>query len=144
MNRNHIGLLTAALAGLIFGLGLIISGMANPARVLAFLDVTGAWDPTLLCVMGGAVLVAAPAFALAARRGRSFTGAPLRLPAKTPINGPIVIGGAVFGMGWGLAGFCPGPAFIGIGAGSAKAMIFVAAMLAGMAIAQRYIRPPSR
>lgn len=133
-------LLAAALAGLVFGAGLIVSDMVNPARVLGFLDVAGAWDPTLAFVMLGAIGVAAPAYRLAARRGTGFAGAPLHLPAKKSIDAPIVIGGAVFGIGWGLAGFCPGPAFVGVGAGSVKALVFVLAMLAGMVLARLLAR----
>jgi hypothetical protein len=122
------------LAGLVFGIGLIISGMANPAKVLGFLDISGSWDPSLAFVMAGAIAVGALAFALARRRGASLLGAPIKLPASREIDRRLVTGSALFGAGWGIAGFCPGPALVSLGTGSHKAMLFVAAMLAGMAI----------
>ncbi|WP_428851772.1 DUF6691 family protein [Imbroritus primus] len=121
-------------AGLLFGLGLILSGMSNPAKVLGFLDLAGRWDPSLALVMGGAVAVGSIAFALARRRGRTVLGGPIRLPEATQIDRRLVIGAVLFGMGWGVAGFCPGPAIVGAAAGYAKAWIFMAAMLAGMAV----------
>jgi uncharacterized protein len=127
--------LVALVAGLVFGIGLIVSGMADPAKVLAFLDLAGRWDPSLAFVMAGAIAVALPAFALAARQGRAFFGdAPLQLPATRPIDARLVGGSLLFGIGWGLAGFCPGPALVGVGLGEGKAVLFVAAMLAGMAL----------
>jgi len=127
-------ILTAMLAGLVFGIGLIISGMANPAKVLGFLDISGSWDPSLAFVMAGAIAVGALAFALARRRSASLLGAPIKLPAGREIDRRLVTGSALFGVGWGIAGFCPGPALVSLGAGNHKAMLFVAAMLAGMAI----------
>lgn len=123
---------SAALAGLLFGLGLILSGMADPAKVLGFLDLAGSWDPSLAIVMGGAVAVGAGAFALAKRRRRSWLGQPMQLPAATRIDRRLLLGSLAFGAGWGLAGFCPGPALVSAAGGSAQALIFVAAMLAGM------------
>ena len=125
---------TALLAGLIFGLGLIMSGMANPAKVLGFLDLAGAWDPSLMFVMGGAIGVAFFAFATAARRKSTFAGEPINLPAARRIDRPLVIGSLLFGIGWGVAGFCPGPALVGVGMLQAKALLFVLAMLAGMGL----------
>jgi uncharacterized membrane protein YedE/YeeE len=122
----------ALIAGLVFGLGLILSGMANPAKVLAFLDLAGRWDPSLALVMAGAIAVALPAFAWAKRRKTSLLGTPLSLPASTTIDARLVGGGLLFGVGWGLAGFCPGPALVALGMGEAKALLFVVAMLAGM------------
>ena len=130
-------ILTSLLAGLVFGLGLILSGMANPAKVLGFLDLAGAWDPSLALVMGGAVAVSALAFAWVRRRTVSLLGAALRLPTARTIDRRLVLGSVVFGVGWGVAGFCPGPALVALGMGnssSGKALIFVAAMLAGMAL----------
>jgi len=127
-------ILSALLAGLVFGIGLIISGMANPAKVLGFLDISGSWDPSLAFVMAGAIAVGTLAFALARRRSASLLGAPIKLPAGREIDRRLVIGSALFGIGWGIAGFCPGPALVSLGTGSHKAMLFVAAMLAGMAI----------
>ena len=126
--------ITSLLAGLVFGLGLIVSGMADPAKVLGFLDLAGAWDPSLAFVMGGAIAVGVIAFALAGRRSRSWLGAEMRLPSARQIDSRLVAGSALFGVGWGIAGFCPGPALAALGAGEAKAVAFVAAMVAGMAI----------
>jgi len=124
--------LAAFVAGLVFGLGLIISGMANPAKVLGFLDLAGPWDPSLAFVMAGAVGVGLVAFALARRRRVSALGAPLKLPTARAIDGRLVGGSLLFGIGWGLAGFCPGPALVALGLGQGKAVVFVLAMLAGM------------
>jgi uncharacterized membrane protein YedE/YeeE len=126
--------LVAFVAGLVFGLGLLLSGMADPAKVLGFLDLAGAWDPSLMFVMGGAVGVAAVAFAVARRRTRSLLGEPLQLPTKTAVDRRLLAGALLFGAGWGLAGFCPGPAIVALGVGEAKAVVFVAAMLAGMGL----------
>jgi len=125
---------TALLAGLIFGLGLILSGMANPAKVLGFLDLAGAWDPSLMFVMGGAIGVAFVGFAVAARRKVTPTGEPINLPTARQIDRPLVIGALLFGIGWGIAGFCPGPALVGVGMLESKALLFVVAMLAGMGL----------
>ncbi len=124
----------ALLSGLIFGLGLIVSGMANPAKVLGFLDISGQWDPSLAFVMMGAICVGTVAFAVARRRNRSFLGAPMELPQAKRVNARLIGGSLLFGAGWGLAGFCPGPAIVAAGSGQIKAWIFVAAMLAGMGI----------
>lgn len=119
-------------AGLLFGLGLILSGMTNPAKVLGFLDIFGNWDPSLAFVMGGAILVGLFAFGLAKKRTTSFLGSALHLPKSTDIDKRLIIGSLMFGAGWGLAGFCPGPALVSMAAGHEKAFIFVAAMLVGM------------
>ena len=121
-------------AGLVFGLGLLLSGMTDPGKVVGFLDVAGSWDPSLAFVMGGAILVGFFAFALARRRTRSFFGAAMHLPHRRDIDRRLVAGAAVFGIGWGLAGFCPGPALVASGAGYGKAALFVAAMLGGMIV----------
>ena len=138
----------ALISGLVFGLGLILSGMANPAKVLAFLDLAGRWDPSLALVMAGAIAVALPAFAWAKRRKTSLLGTPLSLPASTTIDARLVGGGLLFGVGWGLAGFCPGPALVALGMGEAKALLFVVAMLAGMGgfelIERRHTAPAAR
>jgi uncharacterized membrane protein YedE/YeeE len=131
---------TSLLAGLVFGLGLIVSGMANPAKVLGFLDITGAWDPSLAFVMGGAIAVGLPVFALARRRARTFLGADLKLPTARQIDRRLVLGSLAFGIGWGIAGFCPGPGLVALGMGQAKGAVFVAAMLAGMAVFERVER----
>jgi uncharacterized protein len=122
----------AFLAGLVFGFGLLISGMANPAKVLGFLDLAGAWDPSLAFVMAGAVAVAAVAFALAGKRTAALLGSPMALPQNRDIDGRLVVGSLLFGVGWGLVGFCPGPALVALGTGQLKALVFVAAMLTGM------------
>jgi uncharacterized membrane protein YedE/YeeE len=120
------------ISGLVFGLGLILAGMANPAKVLGFLDLAGTWDPSLAFVMGGAIAVATGAFAVARKRTRSILGAPMQLPTARDIDGRLVLGSLAFGIGWGIAGFCPGPALVAFGAGLPKAVIFVVAMLVGM------------
>ena len=127
-------LITALLAGWVFGLGLVLSGMSNPAKVLGFLDLAGGWDPSLLFVMGGALAVGLLAFALARRRGRTLLGEALSLPAARRIDRRLVGGSLLFGIGWGLGGFCPGPALVALGLGEPKALVFVAAMLLGMAL----------
>jgi uncharacterized protein len=127
-------LLTSLLAGLVFGLGLILSGMADPAKVLGFLDLAGAWDPSLALVMVGAIAVGLVAFALVKRRDTTLLGLAFKLPTATQIDRRLVGGSLLFGAGWGLAGFCPGPALVALGMGEIKAVVFVAAMLAGMAV----------
>ena len=122
----------AFVAGLLFGLGLIVAGMTNPAKILGFLDVPGQWDPSLALVMAGASAVGLVAFTLARRRTLSALGLPMQLPAVQTIDLRLVGGSLVFGIGWGLAGFCPGPAVVALGAGYLKAAVFVAAMLLGM------------
>lgn len=122
----------AFVAGLVFGIGLVISRMANPAKVLGFLDLAGPWDPSLALVMAGAIAVGAPAFAVAGRRAVTLLRTPMLLPAVREIDRRLVLGSLLFGIGWGLAGFCPGPAIVAFGAGFDKATVFVIAMLAGM------------
>ncbi|WP_428000978.1 DUF6691 family protein [Acidovorax sp.] len=118
--------------GLVFGLGLIISGMTDPAKVLGFLDLAGLWDPSLAFVMGGAILVGVFAFAVARKRTTSVLGGAMQLPTAHHIDRRLVLGSLLFGAGWGIAGFCPGPAIVSLGAGEPKAVVFVLAMLAGM------------
>ena len=125
---------TSLLAGLVFGVGLIVSGMANPAKVLGFLDLTGAWDPSLALVMAGAIGISFFAFLFAKKRSRSLIGADMKLPTGRSIDRRLVIGSTLFGIGWGVAGFCPGPGLVALGLGEVKALIFVAAMLAGMVL----------
>ena len=126
--------LFALLAGAIFGIGLVVSGMADPAKVLGFLDLAGAWDPSLAFVMGGAVLVGAVAFAFARKRTLSLLGLRMQIPTSAQVDRPLVGGSLLFGIGWGIAGFCPGPALVALGMGEHKALVFVAAMLAGMGL----------
>ena len=120
--------------GLLFGWGLLISGMTDPGKVLGFLDLAGAWDPSLALVMGGAVAVGLVAFAAARQRTRSFFGGAMHLPKSDDIDRPLLLGALLFGAGWGLAGFCPGPALVSMAAGESKALLFVAAMVAGMGV----------
>ena len=129
-----MAILAAFLAGLVFGLGLLVSGMADPAKVLGFLDLAGAWDPSLALVMAGAVGVGVFAFAAARRRATSFLGAEMRLPTSRVIDRRLVGGSLLFGVGWGVAGFCPGPGLVALGLGEPKAFVFVGAMLAGMGL----------
>jgi len=124
----------AFIAGLVFGLGLIVAGMANPAKILAFLDIAGKWDPSLAFVMAGAIAVGLVAFALAGRQTTSALGLPMQLPTTRTVDVRLVGGSLLFGMGWGLAGFCPGPAIVALGAGYVKAAVFVVSMLLGMGI----------
>jgi uncharacterized protein len=119
-------------AGLVFGIGLILSGMSDPGKVIGFLDVAGSWDPSLAFVMAGAIAVGLFAFAAAKRRARAFLGGAMHLPERRDIDNRLVGGSLVFGIGWGLAGFCPGPALVSFASGQEKAAVFVAAMLAGM------------
>ena len=124
------------LLGLLFGVGLIVAGMADPAKVLNFLDFaaisTGTWDPSLAFVLGGAALTTFVGYRIVLRQPKPLFDTQFHLPHKTSIDAPIVIGPAIFGVGWGLAGFCPGPAFVALGGGSLQAVTFVIAMLAGM------------
>ena len=127
-------IVTALIAGLIFGIGLIVSGMTDPAKVSGFLDLAGSWNPSLAFVMGGAILVAFPAFRFVGIRKKSLTEMPLRLPTDTRIDRRLIVGALLFGAGWGLAGYCPGPALASLATGSMKPVLFTIAMLAGMAI----------
>ncbi|WP_137822396.1 DUF6691 family protein [Pseudomonas sp. D(2018)] len=124
--------LSAFLAGLIFGLGLLLAGMADPAKVLAFLDLAGAWDPSLALVMAGAIAVALPAFSLARRLPESWLGQPMQLPAKRGPDRRLIGGSLLFGAGWGIAGICPGPAVVLLLTGHWQAWMFFLAMLGGM------------
>lgn len=127
-----MNLIVSLFAGLVFGLGLIVSGMANPAKVLAFLDLAGPWDPSLMLVMGGAIAVGFFAFRAAARRTETLFGAPLSLPQPGRIDRRLLVGSVLFGIGWGLAGICPGPGVVLLGTGQAEGAVFVLALLAGM------------
>lgn len=126
--------LLSFIAGLIFGLGLLVSGMGNPAKVMGFLDLAGAWDPSLALVMVGAIGVALAAFRIAGRRATTLLGGAMHLPTARELDRPLVLGSLAFGIGWGLAGYCPGPALMSLGTGAPKAFVFVVAMLAGMAL----------
>jgi uncharacterized membrane protein YedE/YeeE len=123
--------------GLLFGIGLLLSGMTDPGKVLGFLDLAGAWDPSLALVMGGAVAVGLLAYAIARRRSTTLLGGAMQLPEGRDIDRPLVVGSLVFGIGWGLAGFCPGPALVAMAAGYWQAALFVVAMVAGMLLHDR-------
>ena len=127
MNR-----LTEFLVGLLFGLGLILSGMTDPGKIIGFLDVFGAWDPSLAFVMMGAIAVGFVAFAIAKKRTTTILGGALRLPTASHIDKRLIVGSTVFGIGWGLAGFCPGPALVSMASGQIQALWFVSAMVVGM------------
>lgn len=127
-------LIAALFTGLIFGLGLIVSGMTDPSKVIGFLDIAGRWNPSLALVMVGAIAVGVIAFGFARTRTLSFLGEPFRLPTATQIDKRLLLGGVVFGFGWGLAGYCPGPALASVLTGGIKPLVFVAAMIVGMAI----------
>jgi len=136
--------LSAFFIGVLFGAGLIVSGMTDPSKIIGFLDLAGAWDPSLALVMAGAVIVGLVAFRVARRRTTAILGGTMKLPADRQIDRRLILGSLAFGVGWGLAGFCPGPALVAFGAGYDKAVVFFIAMLAGMAlyeIAERILRP---
>lgn len=124
----------ALVSGLLFGLGLILSGMTDPSKVIGFLDLAGNWNPSLAFVMAGAIMVGFVAFRLAASRRKAFLGDIMRLPAATAIDRRLVLGGLTFGVGWGLAGYCPGPALVSLSIGRLEPFLFVLAMLGGMLI----------
>ena len=123
--------------GLLVGLGLLLSGMTDPGKVLGFLDLAGAWDPSLALVMGGAIVVGLLAYAIARRRSTTMLGGVMQLPTRRDVDRPLVVGSLVFGIGWGLAGFCPGPALVAMAAGYWQAVLFVAAMVVGMLLHDR-------
>lgn len=129
------------IAGLIFGIGLILSGMTDPGKVTGFLDLAGEWDPSLALVMGGAIAVGLLGFAVARKRTTSFLGGAMQLPNSEDITPRLLIGALVFGVGWGLAGFCPGPALVATGAGHWQALVFTLSMLAGMVVHELSARP---
>lgn len=122
------------IVGLLFGAGLLLSGMTDPGKVQGFLDLAGLWDPSLAFVMGGGVLVGLFAFTVAKKRSTNFLGGALHLPSAAQIDKRLILGSLLFGAGWGLAGFCPGPALVSMAAGQDKAMVFVLAMVAGMGL----------
>ena len=132
MLKNMIGLL----AGLLFGIGLLISGMTDPVKVQGFLDVFGAWDISLALVMGGGLIVALVGVQLAKRQQSSWIGTSIDMPSKTTINKKLLIGAMLFGIGWGLVGICPGPGIVLLGTGQWQAYIFIPAMIVGMIIYQ--------
>lgn len=136
MTHATVHRLSEFAVGLLFGLGLLLSGMTDPGKVLGFLDLAGAWDPSLALVMGGAIAVGFFAFGSAKKRTTSFLGGALHLPTAKDIDKRLIIGGLLFGAGWGLAGFCPGPGIVTMASGEPKAAVFVVAMIAGMLVFQ--------
>lgn len=134
-----MGNLFGLLSGLIFGLGLILAGMTEPLKVKSFLDLAGAWDPSLALVMGGAIALGVVAFARAKGRELSWTGAHIEIPTNRTIDARLILGGMLFGAGWGIGGFCPGPALVALGSGMGEAGIFVAAMLVGMVAHDKFM-----
>jgi uncharacterized protein len=132
LKKNHLHRVFEFTAGLLFGTGLMLSGMTDPGKVIGFLDLYGAWDPSLALVMGGAIIVGFIAFTVAKKRTSTFFGGILRFPTSTAIDRKLLIGSLIFGAGWGLAGFCPGPALVSMADGQPKALYFVLAMLVGM------------
>jgi uncharacterized membrane protein YedE/YeeE len=125
-------IVSGLIAGLLFGIGLAVSEMMNPAKVVGFLDIFGVWDPTLAFVMGGALLITAPGFWLARKRQRSILGASFHIPTRKDIDTRLLLGASLFGVGWGLAGFCPGPALAALSTAMPDVFLFVGSMLAGM------------
>jgi uncharacterized protein len=132
LNKNHLYRIAEFVVGLLFGLGLMLSGMTDPGKVIGFLDLFGTWDPSLALVMGGAIMVGFFAFTVAKKRTSTFLGGAMRLPTNMDMDKKLVIGSLLFGAGWGLAGFCPGPALVSMADGQPKALVFVLAMLVGM------------
>jgi uncharacterized membrane protein YedE/YeeE len=133
--------------GLLFGMGLMLSGMTDPSKVIGFLDLFGSWDPSLALVMGGAIMVGIFAFTIAKKRTTTFLGGVLRFPTNADIDKKLVIGSLMFGAGWGLAGFCPGPALVSMADGQPKALVFVLAMLVGMLgfeLMDRFVHAPRK
>jgi uncharacterized membrane protein YedE/YeeE len=129
-----VGFLISLVAGTLFGLGLLVSRMCDPQRVLGFLDVGGQWNPALAFTMAGAILVAAPAFFWVRRHGSNLRKQPVKLPNRFTIDKSLVGGGAIFGVGWGLSGICPGPALLLLTAGTLPSIIFIAGLIAGMVL----------
>ena len=135
-----MGNLLALASGLVFGLGLIAAGMTQPAKVKGFLDLAGAWDPSLALVMGGAIAVGLLAFARAKAQPRAWSGEAMELPTSQVIDARLIAGGVLFGIGWGVGGYCPGPAIVAAGSGAASGAIFLVAMLAGMLVHDRWLQ----
>ncbi|MBL9013203.1 MAG: YeeE/YedE family protein [Myxococcales bacterium] len=130
----------AAYTGVLFAVGLVVSGMTDPGRVIGFLDITGRWDPTLAFVMGGAIAVHLPLLRLVRKRRAPVFDTRFHLPAETRIEPALVLGSAMFGVGWGLSGYCPGPALVSLGSGALPVLVFVGAMIAGIAVTRALTR----
>ncbi|MEO7730294.1 MAG: DUF6691 family protein [Kofleriaceae bacterium] len=132
-----MSIVLATASGALFGAGLLISGMTQPAKVIGFLDVTGAWDPSLAFVIGGAVAVYSVLFRVTRRRGDPWFDVKFHLPTRNDIDFPLIAGAALFGIGWGLGGLCPGPGLVAAASGSLSALVFVASMIIGMLVQHR-------
>ncbi len=146
-HKNHLYRVSEFAVGLMFGMGLMLSGMTDPGKVIGFLDLFGNWDPSLALVMGGAIMVGFFAFTVAKKRTTTFLGGVLRFPTNMDIDKKLVIGSLLFGTGWGLAGFCPGPALVSMADGQPKALIFILAMLVGMLgfeLMDRFVHAPRK
>ena len=147
LHKNNLYRIVEFAVGLLFGMGLMLSGMTDPGKVIGFLDLFGAWDPSLALVMGGAIVVGFFAFTIAKKRTTTFLGGVLRFPTNMDIDKKLVIGSLMFGAGWGLAGFCPGPALVSMADGQPKALVFVLAMLVGMLgfeLMDRFVHAPRK
>ena len=147
LNKNHLHRIAEFVVGLLFGLGLMLSGMTDPGKVIGFLDLFGTWDPSLALVMGGAIMVGFFAFTVAKKRTSTFLGGAMRLPTNMDMDKKLVIGSLLFGAGWGLAGFCPGPALVSMADGQPKALVFVLALLVGMLgfeLMDRFVHAPRK
>ena len=147
LNKKYLHHVTEFAVGLLFGLGLMLSGMTDPGKVIGFLDLFGSGDPSLARVMGGAIMVGIFAFTIAKKRTTTFLGGVLRFPTNADIDKKLVIGSLMFGAGWGLAGFCPGPALVSMADGQPKALVFVLAMLVGMLgfeLMDRFVHAPRK
>ncbi|MCK6263635.1 YeeE/YedE family protein [Vibrio sp. ZSDE26] len=138
--KKLIGIIAGLVSGLLFGAGMIISGMADPKVVTAFLDLTGEWDPSLIFVMGGALLVFTPCYHLIIKkRQRALSGNTFQWPSNTKVDSTLIAGSVIFGLGWGISGICPGPAMSSIGGGSSTILAFVLSMLVGIVHANQYL-----
>jgi uncharacterized membrane protein YedE/YeeE len=147
IHNKHLYRIAEFVVGLLFGLGLMLSGMTDPGKVIGFLDLLGTWDPSLALVMGGAIMVGFFAFTIAKKRTSTFLGGALRLPTNMDLDKKLVLGSLLFGAGWGLAGFCPGPALVSMADGQPKALVFVLAMLVGMLgfeLMDRFVHAPRK
>ena len=147
LHKNTVYRLVEFAVGLLFGIGLMFSGMTDPGKVIGFLDLFGTWDPSLALVMGGAIMVGFFAFTVAKKRTTTFLGGVMRFPTNTDIDKKLILGSLMFGAGWGLAGFCPGPALVSMADGQPKALLFVVAMLVGMVgfeLMDRFVHSPRK
>jgi uncharacterized membrane protein YedE/YeeE len=134
--KAHVA--AALIAGLLFGLGLIVGGMTLPSKVIGFLDIAGDWDPSLAFVMAGGIAVFMPLFRIITRRSAPMLTASFAVPTRRDLDGPLILGAALFGIGWGLAGYCPGPAITSVSTLAPSSLLFAAAMVAGFGLKRGY------